>query len=305
MVLIAIVIMTLMATRLAERQLQMMQTGSRQLVSGQLRFLLNGAEQKGLAALERIYPLGAGITANSLGGERIFMASLAEGQASVALLSGQNCFNLNAAGNFPPGKETVPAKQALISLAGTLLNVDGRDGEALVGALSSRLSMSTGARIANVSELKLLPGFGELPVTDETLGLCAHTEKSVAVSINTLTEKDADLLAALSLGALSAKDAVELIRKRPVRGWRTVEDVNNDLNLLWPARGERFSMMLSMLTVKITHFVILTKAQYAGHELIMRSYVSYDKTSKRLQLTQRRYSFNVQRGHEESSDITP
>ena len=59
--------------------------------------------------------------------------------------------------------------------------------------------------------------------------LCALPDTASKVDVNTLTEEQAPLLAALFIGSLSEDEAARLIASRPEEGWESMEAFRKSL----------------------------------------------------------------------------
>ena len=239
----------LMATSAIARQTELQKLGSRRTSSN---WAARSAEAAVLSSAADL--VGAsGLPATGDGAARVQTMALPldGGQVVVTVRELGPCFNLNALATEDEAirVRTVSAFSVLLedigvpdaeaaSLTDTL--IDWMDADAVqrpLGAEDSTFLMRMdGFRAANqplkgAGELAALPGF----TPELRAALAGHTcilpeTEPMRLNVNALTFDSAAILRAATLGALSPAEARRFVEARPAAGWRSVQDVNDDLS---------------------------------------------------------------------------
>lgn len=80
----------------------------------------------------------------------------------------------------------------------------------------------------NPSELNLLMEFENKEVDALNRIFCSLPKSGTTINVNTLTEEQAPLLAALLASVVSVEDTAQLLKQRPEGGWESVEQFLSD-----------------------------------------------------------------------------
>ncbi len=224
--------------------------------SAQAGWLALSAEEFGRSAIGDLMAATEGkLFANMPGLNSPIPFEIEGGLITVTGHDDSNCFNLNSLRNAAQASGDVEATTAVsarqsFEMLVELAEIDGPDPEALTAALvdwmdgdqSPGLSgaedsyysgpglnyRTSGQPLADLSELYAIRYF--TPKTVEQLRplVCARpSELSQKLNINTLTEREAPLLALAVSGAISTEDARDIIFQRPPGGWQSVDDMFN------------------------------------------------------------------------------
>ena len=114
--------------------------------------------------------------------------------------------------------------------------------------------------------------------------ICTRFSSDLAININTLTEQQAPLLAALFLNNISLSDAKMLLKKRPVNGWEKVEDFLYQAQQDFSAAKPLVDSLKKQITTSSSYFLTTSTVHEGDLTFGMRTFFIYDEKTKTLKL---------------------
>lgn len=112
--------------------------------------------------------------------------------------------------------------------------------------------------------------------------VCTAFSSELNININTLTEAQAPLLAALFLNDISTSDAKALLKKRPREGWKTVDAFLYQAQQDHSAAKARVDTLKKYLTVTSHYFVTTSSAREGELSSGMNTFFYYDDKKKTI-----------------------
>ncbi|KNC10548.1 T2SS protein K [Klebsiella sp. RIT-PI-d] len=215
----------------------------------------------------------------------------------------QNCFNLNSLKDMPIGiLEDVPYKigvfEALLEKRGVEKYRVEEIGQSIADYIDNDTSprikgaeddyyqhrpkkyLTAGQNIFLPAEIRDVKGMTEDIYQKLSPFICATFSNELAININTLTEQQASLLAALFLNNISELDAAALIRKRPDNGWKTVDAFLYQAQRDFTATKPLVDSLKKQLTTRSSYFLITSTVHQGELTLGMRTFLLYDEKNK-------------------------
>ena len=138
-------------------------------------------------------------------------------------------------------------------------------------------------------ELKLLPAFPVAAYGKVSKVLCALPDTASKVDVNTLTEEQAPLLAALFIGSLSEDEAARLIASRPEEGWESMEAFQKELETNYPQTKDALKQVQAFLAVNSHYFRVNSTGNTDDLTLRVVSQLHVDNEAGKVITWQRRY----------------
>lgn len=195
----------------------------------------------------------------------------------------RTCFNINALADKPEGQTQFPQKEAFVSLVENVLSdVPSLDREILVDTLIDWLDedqslsnygaedsdyeslqfpyLAANTLMANTSELRLLNNM-RTDVLELLLPYVCTLPNStdLVVNVNTLTEEQAPLLAALLGSSVSDSQASNIISNRPPDGYG---DIAQFMSITEVSNAQLSADQKEWFSVTTEYFSLNTKTQY-------------------------------------------
>lgn len=223
------------------------------------------------------------------------------GQATGNIFDKQACFNVNAFRELRP--EAIGTMPFIVTALQQLIESQGIDSyEAEIAAASTweyidtddtvqsavgvedgeYLARSTphvapNAYIGDISEWRAINGVSQAMYEKVSPFLCAIPHSKMEINVNTLTEKDAPILAAMFHPYLTEDQARQLIESRdPIDGWRDVASFMSD-TLLSGISNENKEKIRRYFSVKSRFFQLDTQITYNSMSLRMRALLQRDE----------------------------
>lgn len=218
-----------------------------------------------------------------------------------------HCYNLNALKNLP--KEPLATPPYEVSIFYALLErlaVEKYQAEEIAQSVADYIDEDDSARVKGAEDeyyQHSQPGYltaGQalfLPTEARTVKgmtdalyqklapfICTRFDSELAININTLTEQQAPLLAALFLNNISVSDAKTLLKKRPENGWKTVEDFLYLAQQDFSAAKPLVDSLKKQFTTSSSYFLTTSTVHEGDLTFGMRTFFFYDEKSKKLKL---------------------
>ena len=138
-------------------------------------------------------------------------------------------------------------------------------------------------------ELKLLPAFPAAAYGKVSKVLCVLPDTASKVDVNTLTEEQAPLLAALFIGSLTEDEAIRLIASRPEEGWASMEAFLKALETNYPQTKDALKQVQALLAVNSNYFRVNSTGNTDDLTLRVVSQLHVDNEAGKVITWQRRY----------------
>ncbi len=182
--------------------------------------------------------------------------SLDGNQVNFSLRDRQACFNLNGIGQSgevgeksetPTQAPAPPYSQQVFQHLLLAQGLDAAEAQKITLALADWVDKDTLSRSGNheadlyrdsrpklipanrpmldTSEFRVLAGVNQALFLRLKPLICALPNQNLHININTLSQTQAPLLAALFLGEMSLEEAQQLIEHRPATGWNHINDI--------------------------------------------------------------------------------
>lgn len=164
---------------------------------------------------------------------------------------------------------------------------EGLETDAWAGVEPARLPANQMMRTPG--ELKLLPAFPVAAYGKVSKVLCALPDTASKVDVNTLTEEQAPLLAALFIGSLSEDEAARLIASRPEEGWESMEAFQKELETNYPQTKDALKQVQAFLAVNSHYFRVNSTGNTDDLTLRVVSQLHVDNEAGKVITWQRRY----------------
>lgn len=217
----------------------------------------------------------------------------------------QNCFNLNALEKTPiDPMATLPYEISVFEALLNKLGIEKGRAEEITQSVADDIDSDSSPRTKgaedgyyhqnNVSlltanqmlflpaEIRFLRGMTEAIYQKLSPYVCTAFSSDVIININTLTEDQAPLLAALFLNEISTSDAKALIGKRPRKGWKTVDAFLYQAQRDYSAAKARVDSLKKYLTITSHYFVATTTVREGELTSGMRTFFYYDDKKKTI-----------------------
>lgn len=217
----------------------------------------------------------------------------------------QQCFNLNALENAPvEGMATPPYETSVFQALLEQLGAEKNRAEEIIQSTADYIDADTSPRLKGAEdEYYLQNGIHSLtanqmiflPAEIRTLKgmtaplwqklapfVCTAFSSELNININTLTEAQAPLLAALFLNDISTSDAKALLKKRPRDGWKTVDAFLYQAQQDHSAAKARVDTLKKYLTVTSHYFVTTSSAREGELSSGMKTFFYYDDKKKTI-----------------------
>lgn len=258
--------------------------------SAQADWLVTAAEEFGRSAIGDMLRVTDGeLVADMPGLNTPTPFDVEGGLITVTGRDASNCFNLNSLRSAISGEGSQEATTAVSPRAAftallELAEIEGPDPEALTASLADWMDRdqspglsgaedsfysgqglnyrTSGQPLADVSELHAIRYYTPQVVEQMRPWVCAMpTALPQSININTVTERQAPLLALAFSGALSSEDARDIIFQRPPGGWQGVDDL-----LALPAIAEIAPELrrTDMLGTESSHIALRAAIDYHG-----------------------------------------
>ncbi len=140
-----------------------------------------------------------------------------------------------------------------------------------------------------LNELRLLPAFPAKSWVKVSRVLCALPDTTNKVNINTLTEAQAPLLAALLEGALTEDDAMRVIASRPKEGWESVQAFEKQLEEQFSVKKESLEQSREFIGINSQYFTVNSTGSTDALTLRVVTQLHLDSGSGEVKVWQRRY----------------
>lgn len=223
------------------------------------------------------------------------------GHATGSVYDRQACFNVNGFREVKPEangtnpfllialqqlieSQEIDSFEAEIAAASTWEYIDTDDNvQSAAGVedgeyLARRMPhLAPNAYIGDISEWRAVNGVSQLIYEKVSRFLCAIPSSKVLVNVNTLTEEDAPILAALFHPYLTADQAIQLIEARdPIDGWSDVASFMAD-PILSGITKENKDKVQGYFDVRSRFFQLDTEITYNSMSLRMRALLQRDE----------------------------
>lgn len=163
----------------------------------------------------------------------------------------------------------------------------GQEDDAWAGLQPARLPANR--MMLSLNELKQLPAFPAAAWPKVSRLFCALPTTASRVDVNTLTQQQAGLLAALFPGKLTEEEAKRVIDSRPDEGWESVKAFSEQLERNAPQLKDDLKQAADLLDVNSRFF----RVNYTGNtdELTLRvvSQLRAEREAGEVRTWQRRY----------------
>lgn len=246
-VLLLVAVMSVAALAMLELTVQSVQRSKAVDQRSDIAWQVTGAEELGFVAVERLRVATNGqLNDRSEGLGEPVVFELGTGFIEAELREASNCFNLNSlrgsGGEDDDGNDARALYRHLLGalnfgeaeieeLSDSLIDwLDADNTPRLSGAEDSFYTVqrpayrSAGTWLANVSELRAISGYTQAVAAQLGSLVCVRPGvEAMRLNINTLTPRQAPLLAVAFSGELNANEAIDLLALRPIGGWETVE----------------------------------------------------------------------------------
>jgi len=198
---------------------------------------------------------------------------VAQGTITVTLSDQQTCFNINALANSNAGQQTLARKQ--LSALLSLLAVPATRAEKLVDYFEQFAPQDNGSPILllDISELRAIASIDAGLYKTIAPFICALPDTRQRININTLTEEQAFVLAALFSPWLTPGQARTLLQQRPKAGWESVEQFLNESPLA-KVDGAIKMQLNSALCIESHYFLLLAEIEFEAVRRVSRSLIS-------------------------------
>jgi len=217
----------------------------------------------------------------------------------------QNCFNLNALENTPVDvMDSLPYQISVFEALLDKMGIEKNRAEEIVRSVADYIdadaspgtkgpedeyylqngghSLTASQMIFLPTEIRTIKGMTAALYQKLSPFICTAFNSDLSININTLTEEQAPLLAALFLNDISASDAKALIKKRPREGWKTVDAFLYQAQQDHSAAKERVDSLKKYLTVTSHYFVATATARQGELVSGMRTFFYYDDKKKTI-----------------------
>ena len=246
-VLLLVAVMSVAAVAMLEVSMRSIQLTKVADAQARVNWLVAGAEQAGLLAVEDLWEASEGrLNAETPGLGQPNIQLLEGAELSLVLEDATNCFNLNS---IAPGEARDDQDAPGYTLYEEMLTGLGlleNDAERLAASLADWVDTDNTPRLGGaedgyyvsqtppyrsasrplvaVSDLRAVRGYSK-EIYEALLPLvCVRDDTAtVALNINTLTVLQAPLLTMAFSGELDLEDARDVIGQRPIGGWPSVE----------------------------------------------------------------------------------
>lgn len=223
------------------------------------------------------------------------------GHAKGSVFDWQACFNVNgfrdvkadANGTNPflvialqqlIESQEIDSYEAEVAAASTWEYIDSDDNvQSAVGVEDGEYlarnmpHLAPNSYIGDISEWRAVNGVSQQMYEKVSRFLCATPSSKVLVNVNTLTEEDAPILAALFHPHLSEEQAKQLIEARdPIDGWKDVASFMND-SILSGINKENKDKVQGYFDVRSRFFQLDTEITYNNMSLRMRALLQRDE----------------------------
>lgn len=164
---------------------------------------------------------------------------------------------------------------------------EGAESDAWAGVVPARLPANQMMR--NIAEIKLLPAFPAAAYAKVSKLLCALPDSASKVDINTLSQEQAAILAALFPGKLTDDDAVRLIESRPETGWENIEAFSKVLEENFPQLKDDLPRVAEQLSINSRYFRVNFVGNTDDLTLRVASQLQVNNEAGEIVTWQRRY----------------
>ncbi len=318
-VLILLVMMSALAAKISQQFCRNLQKTRYQVSQQQLRWAIQ-SQQKTIEGLLQTYASGDSQGLSPKGEWTEPVETEGEHYTVVSQIEdAQTCFNVNnlLAADPTPAVQTagaLPEKQVKARIVEQLLTdsgisagdaeeiyqqlmdyldgdtttaKEGLETDAWAGVEPARLPANQMMRTPG--ELKLLPAFPVAAYGKVSKVLCALPDTASKVDVNTLTEEQAPLLAALFIGSLSEDEAARLIASRPEEGWESMEAFQKELETNYPQTKDALKQVQAFLAVNSHYFRVNSTGNTDDLTLRVVSQLHVDNEAGKVITWQRRY----------------
>ncbi|MCU6670865.1 type II secretion system minor pseudopilin GspK [Enterobacteriaceae bacterium H4N4] len=169
----------------------------------------------------------------------------------------------------------------------TVTAKDGQEDDAWAGLQPARLPANQ--LMQTLSEIRQLPAFPAAAWPTVSALLCALPTTASKVNVNTLTAKQARLLAALFPGKLSEEEAKRIIESRPEAGWESVATFSETLERDAPQLKDDLKMAGEQLAVTSRYFRVNYTGNTDALTLRVVSQLRAESETGAIRTWQRRY----------------
>lgn len=284
-VLLLVAVMSVAAVAMLEATLSSVQRAKLSDAQTQVNWLVSGAEEAGLVGVTSLLETTDGrLTALTSQLQRAQETPVPGGTITTILEDASNCFNLNMLAVGDDEEDGAVAATALYGVLLGSLDLTDNDVEDLTSALMDWLDTDNSPRfggaedsyyaslkpayrtgnapLLSTSELRAIRGYtSELYTVLQPL-VCARRDTEAAkLNVNTLTLRQAPLLAMVFSGQLDIRAARDVISSRPPDGWISIEAFLEDEALTRVAVERRRTDLLS---VQSSHVRLRGKIVAAG-----------------------------------------
>ncbi|WWE60332.1 type II secretion system minor pseudopilin GspK [Parasalinivibrio latis] len=237
--------MTTVAVAMSDRLFVNFQRAERQLRYQQAFWYSQGVEALAEVGLKESFKDNDKVTLNQPWAVKDQTYPLDLGTATGSVYDRQACYNVNALNNVgTPENGQLPYEVAVLQRLFENLELDGYQAETAAASVwefvdgDNSVQTALGVEdshyegqavpyvtangpLADNTELRAINGISAKIYNEVAPMLCAVPSDKLNVNINTLTEEEAPLLAALT--SISTDQAKELIEGRPYEGWDDVD----------------------------------------------------------------------------------
>lgn len=219
----------------------------------------------------------------------------------------QNCFNVNVLENTPTASlASMPYDINVFAALLDKLGVEKGRAEEIIQSVADDIDSDTSPRpkgaeddyyprdgiqhlTANQmlflpTEIRTVKGMTHAIYEKLAPLICTAFSNDLSININTLTVAQAPLLAALFLNDISTSDARALLKKRPEKGWKTVDAFLYQAQQDYSAVKPRVDQLKKYLTTNSHYFLITSTAQEGELTSGMRTFFYYDDKKKAIGL---------------------
>ncbi|MBG2640097.1 type II secretion system minor pseudopilin GspK [Klebsiella michiganensis] len=314
-VLLILALMVTMSTTIAERNGRAWQRTMAQVERLRAKWYARSAESLAAKILQRDAsgsPNKTDLAQKWAQGPRRF--TIDDGEVSGLIVDGQACFNLNAINQGGAGEgrqSTLPYsrqvfRQLLINLGAGALRatqitaalsdwIDSDNAPGIEGSEDARDRPQSAPYLPahqpmqDISELRTVSGVDAELYRRLLPYVCVLPVQTLSININTLSESQSPLFAALFVGELDPAGAMKLLQQRPHGGWNSTTEF-----LAQEALKDRDTSAIKyVLTVKSDLFFADFNVQVGDIHYSQRSLLS--KSGHRFQVIRRQPGFSMLR----------
>lgn len=145
------------------------------------------------------------------------------------------------------------------------------------------------ADMYDISELRLIKNINADIFRILKSSFCVLQEKNLKINVNSLTLSHAHLLSALFLGDINKKDALTIIRERPLMGWESIESFMKvaKSKLIQGSVNYNENKIINLISINSNYFHSLLSLNKEGHFYQLRTL--YKITNQQPAIVRRQY----------------